>query len=84
MSIFSAFVFIWVMSWFYKKALLLHGASIIWKNMPQSILASHFSQITILGVISQIGWLPFFYGIYLIFKYIFKEKNIIDLSYSKF
>lgn len=73
--LFSTFVFLWIQSLFYKKAFLMHGVSLIWKNMPQQIIASHFSQVTILGTITKIGWLPFFYGIYLMFKYLFKEKN---------
>ena len=73
--LFSTFAFLSIQALFYKKAFLMHGVSLIWKNMPLPIIAQHFSQISILGTITQIGWLPFFYGLYLMFKYIFKEKN---------
>ncbi len=79
--LFSTLIFIWIQTLFYKKAFLMHGISLVWKNMPADIIASHFSEITILGTIIQVGWLPFFYGVYLMFKYIFKEKNKYIYTY---
>lgn len=79
--LFSTLIFVWIQTLFYKKAFLMHGISLIWKNMPVEIITNHFSEITIVGTITQIGWLPLFYGLYLTFKYLFKEKNKYIYTY---
>jgi hypothetical protein len=73
--IFSLFFILWIQSIMLKKLFLFHGPLIIWQNIPQEILTNYFSKITILEGIYNIGILPFFYGIYMIYNNLFKKKN---------
>lgn len=73
--IFSTLFVIWSQFIIFKNAFLFHGPFVIWQNIPINILTNYFSQITILGAISMIGVIPFIFGVYVIYKYVFKEKN---------
>lgn len=73
--LFITFIVIWSLFIAYKKAFLMHGPFVVWQNIPQIILTKYFSDITIFEAIYQIGILPIIFGIYIIYKYIFKEKN---------
>ncbi len=75
LTIFSAFFLLWFNFLIFKKAFILYGISIIWYNIPSIILANYFSEINILKMVNLIGVIPFFYGIYIVYKYIFKQKN---------
>lgn len=65
----------WVTFLFYKNALLLYGPSILWQNIPASILDEFFAQTTIVGSLLPIGLLPFLLGLYVIYKTMFVEKE---------
>ncbi len=73
--LFSCFLIIWLLLLLFKKAFLMHGYNVIWKNIPKQILASYFTPATILQGIYLIGLIPFIFGIYILYKYTFKEKN---------
>jgi hypothetical protein len=73
--IFSTLFVIWSQFVIFKNAFLFHGPFVIWQNIPRSILTNYFSKITILEAISKIGIIPFIFGIYIIYKYVFKEKK---------
>lgn len=73
--LFSTFFVFWILFLVYKTAFLLHGSSIIWQNIPFSILSLYFSNMDILKTIIAIGLVPLFYGIFIIYKYLFREKN---------
>jgi len=73
--LFVTFVVIWSLFISYKKAFLLHGSLVVWQNIPQKILLEYFSDITLFDAIYQIGIIPIIFGIFIIYKYIFKEKN---------
>lgn len=74
-SIFSIFFVLWAQFLIYKKPLLYHGVSVVWQNIPKEVLGEHFSAATILGVIYQIGLIPFVVGLYVIYLFLFKKKN---------
>jgi hypothetical protein len=73
--IFSIFFVLWIQFIIYKKALLMHGPYIIWQNIPIQLIINYFSEINILNIIYYVGIVPFFCGLYVIYKYSFKTKN---------
>ncbi|MBD3361490.1 hypothetical protein GF358_01730 [Candidatus Woesearchaeota archaeon] len=74
-SLFSVFFVLWAQFILYKKLFLFHGYSVIWQNIPASLLSEHFSSINALEAIYMVGVIPLIYGIYLIFRYLFKENR---------
>ncbi|MCK4521851.1 MAG: glycosyltransferase family 39 protein [Nanoarchaeota archaeon] len=73
--LFSTFMILWTLFLNFKKALLKHGIAAIWQNIPKQVLSQYFSQINIVTAIYFIGIIPFIFGIYVIYRYIFREKN---------
>ncbi|MFC1801163.1 hypothetical protein ACFLZB_01770 [Nanoarchaeota archaeon] len=73
--IFATFVFFWIQFLFYKNAFLSHGLALVWRNIPDQLLAQQFSSISIFSALIQIGFIPFICGIFIIYKYVLKEKN---------
>lgn len=73
--LFSTFFFVWVSFLFFKKALIFHGPSFIWQNIPAQLLTNYFSEITINLALYKIGIIPFLTGIFVIYKNAFKNKN---------
>lgn len=73
--IFSLIFTLWVQFLFYKKALLVHGPKIIWQNIPIEFIVNYFTNINILIIIYYVGIIPFFYALYIIYKYTFKAKD---------
>lgn len=73
--IFSILYIVWSQFLIHKKAFLAHGQELIRQNIPESLLVEYFAQLTAAKMIYLIGILPFFFGIYIIYKYLFREKN---------
>ncbi len=73
--LFSTFVILWSLFITFKKPFLVHSAAVIWQNIPKEILAQYFTKTTILEAIYKIGIVPFITGVYIIYKYMFKEIN---------
>ncbi|MBI5389397.1 hypothetical protein HZB01_03395 [Candidatus Woesearchaeota archaeon] len=73
--LFATFVLFWFQFIIYKKALLAHGALIIWQNIPLDILSRYFSDFNLIYAIYSIGALPFLAGIYVIYRYLFRKKE---------
>ena len=73
--LFFTFFAVWINFILYKKALLAHGASVIWQNIPSSIISLYFSETDILAAIVAIGLIPVLLGIYIIYRYVFREKQ---------
>ncbi len=85
--IFSLVIVTWIIFMIFKDAFLAHGISVIWKNMPLSILESHFSGTTILSAIYHIGPLPLSYGVYSVYDHLFRKKDrkiylLVALAFS--
>jgi len=72
---FSVFFILWSQLILYKKLLLSHGPLIIWQNFPAKILANYFVGVSLLDAVYLIGELPFIFGLLIIFRYVFKDKN---------
>ena len=87
--LFSCFLFFWLNFVIFKKAFLLYGPAVIWQNIPNVLLSNYFSQITILEAIYAIGIIPFIFGIFIIYDFIFKHKKksiylLISLALAAF
>ncbi|MBI2129016.1 glycosyltransferase family 39 protein [Candidatus Woesearchaeota archaeon] len=74
-SLFSSFFAFWFYFIFFKKALLMHGINIIWQNIPAQLLRNYFVSVNMLEAIYKIGVIPFICGVYIIYRYLLKEKN---------
>jgi len=72
--LFSIFLVIWIQFLIFKKAFLLHGPQVIWQNTPPNILSIFFETDIFLAIIN-IGLIPLICGIYIIYKYLLREKN---------
>jgi asparagine N-glycosylation enzyme membrane subunit Stt3 len=73
--LFSLFFIFWSQFLIYKRAFLNHGFGLVWQNIPAELLNQTFKDFNILTAILQIGILPFVFGIYIIFKFIYGIKN---------
>ncbi|MCK4669688.1 MAG: hypothetical protein KAT43_00685 [Nanoarchaeota archaeon] len=73
--LFFTFITLWISLLVYKDAFLVHGPSLIWQNIPASVLTQYFQQITFVHAISGIGIFPLIIGCYVLYKYMFQEKR---------
>ncbi|MBW2966248.1 glycosyltransferase family 39 protein [Candidatus Woesearchaeota archaeon] len=73
--LFSVFLTIWIEFIIYKNALLAHGPSVIWQNIPSVISIFYFTPTNFLEAILKIGLIPLVGGIYVIYRYLFRERN---------
>jgi len=76
--LFLTFVTFWLMFLLFKDVFLFHGISFIWRNIPDTLLNKFFVSLNVAELIVKIGIIPFIYGLYIIYKYVFrsKDKNI--------
>ncbi len=73
--LFSTFIIIWSFLVVFKNPLLVHGPQVIWQNIPFQVLSKYFTEFNILEAIYYIGIVPFIFGIYIIYNYIFRKKD---------
>ena len=73
--LFSVFFIAWAQFLVYKRLFLFHGLSVVWQNIPSSLLSEHFSSISAVEAIYMVGVIPLIYGAYIIFRYLFKEAR---------
>ncbi len=72
----SIFFYLWLNFILFKKAILFHGPSIIWQNIPKIYLTQYFSEINILQSVYLIGVLPFVLGIYSAYIYVTRQNSL--------
>jgi hypothetical protein len=77
-GVFSTFFIVLTQFLFYKNAILLNGMNIIWQNIPAEIIKNYFAQASILGIIANIGILPFIFGLYEIYVFSFEKKERVS------
>ncbi len=75
LGLFSVFFALWAQFLLYKKLILFHGPAVIWQNIPNELLSSFYSNVTMLGAIAQIGIFPLVDGTYALYKTAFKEPR---------
>ncbi len=73
--IFSLFLVLWTQFLLYKRAFLMHGLNTVWQNIPWAMLSTYFAEFDLFNAIYRIGIIPFFAGIYIIYRYTFRERN---------
>ncbi|MCF7860749.1 glycosyltransferase family 39 protein [Candidatus Woesearchaeota archaeon] len=73
--IFTMLLYVWFTFLIYKNKMLLLGPNIIWQNIPQSVLGQYYYGVDFFSIIAGVGLIPFMAGIYMIYKYIFRERN---------
>tara|TARA_Y100000310_G_scaffold5667_1_gene6584 strand:+ start:6608 stop:8092 length:1485 start_codon:yes stop_codon:yes gene_type:complete len=73
--LFSTFLILWSLFITFRKAFLAHGYYVIWQNIPAELLSRFFSEVTVLEAIYKVGIIPFIFGLFIAYKYIFIEKN---------
>ncbi len=74
-TIFLIFLTSWFLFIIFKKALLAHGITLFWHNLPEAVINEYFVKTNILLAITQIGAIPFLFGLYTIHKHTFETKN---------
>ena len=74
-ALFSVFFVLWSQFLLYKKFILAHGPAVIWQNIPPSLLSLRFADVTILTALYQIGILPVLYGVFVVYRYLFRRKH---------
>lgn len=74
-ALFSIFFVLWSQFLLYKRFILAHGPAVIWQNIPPPLLSTLFADVTILTAIYQIGILPVMYGIFMVYRYLFRRKH---------
>ncbi len=71
----SLFFFLWVQFLFFKRTFLREGIHFIWQNIPSPILTNYFPQFTIGQAIIAVSIVPFFAGIFVVYRALFRLKN---------
>ena len=74
-TLFSIFFVLWSQFLLYKKFILAHGPGVVWQNIPPDLLSTLFQDITILTAIYQIGILPVLYGVFVVYRYLFRRRH---------
>ncbi len=73
--LFATFLAIWLQFLIFKGALLAHGHSVIWQNLPLELKDFYFTPVDILQSVFKIGLVPLLCGIYVIYLSLLKEKS---------
>jgi hypothetical protein len=73
--LFVTFLTLWVNVLVYKRAFLMHSYALIWQNIPSQILDTYFRQVDIIASMTSIGLLPLLFGVYAVYRHMFKERD---------
>ncbi len=76
--LFFLFLVFWVNMIIYKNAFLFHKETVIWQNVPQTVLMQFFGEVTFIESILSIGALPLIFGLISIYSafFIIKRKTL--------
>ncbi len=75
--LFSLFLSLWFYFLVFKRALLLHGLSLLWGNIPSELVTEFFYDLSLQELLYTIGVLPFVGGIYVIYRTLFLREQKI-------
>lgn len=75
MLIFSSAFVLWAQSIIFKPALVVHGLSVFWQNIPSDLIAQFFSSLNFFDILWQVGFFPLFIGSFVLYKTAFKVKE---------
>ncbi|MDP7458429.1 MAG: glycosyltransferase family 39 protein, partial [Candidatus Woesearchaeota archaeon] len=82
--IFGTLAVLFVQMIIFRNSFLLHGTGVILQNIPRALLSNFFKDITLPQAIYQIGIIPLLYGVYMIYRYLFREKDFTIYFYISF
>tara|TARA_Y100000310_G_scaffold284739_2_gene307713 strand:+ start:1375 stop:2871 length:1497 start_codon:yes stop_codon:yes gene_type:complete len=68
----------------FREALMQHGIFVIFQNIPIQLLSNFFMEFNLLAAIYQIGIIPLLYGVYIVYRYLFREKDFTIYFYISF
>ena len=74
-GIFSVFFVFWSQFIIFKQAILELGPRILVQNIPVDVTMDYMRSVSPLDIINQVGILTIFFGVYIIYKYLFIEKK---------
>ncbi|MFW6449946.1 MAG: hypothetical protein ACOCZ6_02730 [Nanoarchaeota archaeon] len=75
LALFSLFLSVLFYIFFFRDALILHGPSIIFGNIPDKIMNNYFAGVELAETIFYIGIIPAFAAIFVSFLYFSKRKK---------
>lgn len=75
LGLFAIFFTLWAQFLLYKKLILFHGPAVIWQNIPNALLSTFYTNITIWGAIWSIGLAPLTGGTFALYKTAFKKPS---------
>ncbi|MBN2142016.1 hypothetical protein JW711_01680 [Candidatus Woesearchaeota archaeon] len=84
MTVFLFLLSLWFFTLLYKKAFLAHGLSILWGNLPQTLLLTYFHEVSFVEVLYAVGVIPLLLGIYAAYHLVFDSKNRDALLFAGF
>lgn len=73
--LFGIFFVAWLYFLIFKNAFLFHGPAVVWRNVPQQIILDYFGEVGLLESLMGIGFISFLSGIYIVYRYVFREKD---------
>ncbi|MFH1053385.1 MAG: glycosyltransferase family 39 protein [Candidatus Woesearchaeota archaeon] len=73
--LFTFLVSIWFYIIIFKDIFLFHGPRFLWQNVPEKLYSQYFSNISFLTIINQISLFSFIFGIYIIYRFVIREKK---------
>ncbi|HLC84974.1 MAG TPA: hypothetical protein VJH22_04230 [Candidatus Nanoarchaeia archaeon] len=82
--VFSTLVAFIVQMTLYRQVLFAHGIGVIWQNIPDQIVGKYFAETTLLEAFYRIGEIPVFFGMIIIAKYLFRQKDKIVYLFISF
>lgn len=75
LGIFAVFFTLWVQLLIFKRLVLFHGTKVVWRNIPTLLLSSHFSSISLVGAMVQVGIYPVVQGVYGLYRTFLKKAG---------
>lgn len=70
------FIFIlWLTMVFYRLALSNHGFGVIWQNLPLDLLRNSFANVTVVGALFGIGFIPLILGLAGLYMNLFNFRS---------
>jgi len=73
--LFSTFIVMWTLFLTFKKPILEHGFSLIWRNIPKSVLSNYFNELNLFEAVHYIGIIPVLLGAYTLYRCTVAEKS---------
>ncbi|MEM2131064.1 MAG: hypothetical protein QXR96_00940 [Candidatus Woesearchaeota archaeon] len=85
--LFFLLFFFWANFIIFKNGIIANKINFLWQNIPELLLSQYFNEIDIYSLITNIGLLQIFFGVYTIYNYLVNAKNknilfIISLFFS--